>query len=111
MEVSEKKIVYYVDNTKKVPFIDWLESLDVQIKAIIKTRLDRMRRGNFGDYKSVGEGVCELRIHLGPGYRIYFAINDHTLVLLLCGGEKRTQWKDIERAKKYWIDYRRMNYE
>jgi putative addiction module killer protein len=60
----------------------------------------------LGDSKSVGEGVTELRVDYGPGYRVYFAREGQTLVILLCGGDKRTQEKDIQRAKQYWNDYK-----
>ncbi len=69
-------------------------------------RLERFRLGNVGDWKSVGEGVLELRIDWGPGYRVYFAQDGKEIVLLLCGGEKGTQVRDIKDAKKYWRDYR-----
>ena len=71
----------------------------------IRARLRRIERGNFGDYKRVGEGVLEARLHFGPGYRIYFAQDGHNLVLLLCGGDKSTQENDVETAKAYWEDY------
>ena len=67
-----------------------------------------MTLGNFGDSKSVGEGVFEMRVHFGPGYRIYFAKQDRAVVVLLCGGEKKSQRADIQTAKAYWTDYRRL---
>lgn len=69
--------------------------------------MNRVSLGNLGDYLSVGEGVSELRIDYGSGYRIYFGQIGKTIILLLCGGDKKTQAKDIEIAKKYWRDYRR----
>lgn len=72
---------------------------------MIRTRINRMRMGNLGDNKSVGEGVSEMRIAFGPGYRVYFAIDKGTVVVLLCGGDKGTQERDIERAKRYWKEY------
>ena len=65
-----------------------------------------MRLGNLGDYRSVGEGVNELRIFYGPGYRVYFGLEDNRVVLLLAGGTKDTQPRDIATAKSYWADYR-----
>ena len=82
-------------------FVDWLEGLrDSRAKARIITRLDRMEMGNFGDVKPVGGGVNELRIHYGPGYRVYFVRRGPVVVILLCGGDKRTQHADIAKAKK-----------
>jgi len=69
--------------------------------------LNRVRLGNFGDAKSVGQGVWELRIPRGPGYRVYFARVENAIVLLLCGGEKATQRRDIDKARTYWQDYQR----
>ena len=71
-----------------------------------RTRLDRLEGGNFGDCQSVGSGVFELRLHFGPGYRVYFGEVDRTIVLLLCGGDKSTQTRDIQRAKTYWLEYK-----
>ena len=102
------EIIAYRTTQGKIPYQDWLQSLrDSQIKARIRTRVDRLRLGNFGDCKGVGEGISELRIHFGPGYRIYFAQDGQTLVVLLCGGDKSTQSRDIEKAKFYWQDYKR----
>ncbi len=75
---------------------------DTKTRAIIRTRLNRVRMGNFGDSKSLGDDVYELRVHYSPGYRIYFAEWDGTIIILLCGGSKRSQNRDIRRAKEYW---------
>jgi len=81
----------------------WLESLKDPIgKAQAEVRIKRLAKGNAGDSAPVGEGVQELRIDVGPGYRIYFGEHGDTLVLLLCGGDKSTQKKDIKLAKKLW---------
>lgn len=69
-------------------------------------RIARLRLGNLGDSKSVGQGVYELRVHFGPGYRIYYGLDGEKLVLLLCGGDKKTQKKDIEKAKAFWENYK-----
>ena len=74
---------------------------------MIRTLISRLQLGLFGDTKSVGEGVNELRISFGPGYRIYYTLEDKLVILLLCGGDKSTQDKDIKLAKEYWSDYRR----
>lgn len=90
------------------PFTAWLENLaDPQARARIRTRLDRLALGNFGDYHALDGGVFELRIDWGPGYRVYFARVGKTIVLLLCAGDKRTQTRDIKDAKAYLQDYRR----
>ncbi len=81
-------------------FAEWLAGLRDRVAVSrIATRLDRMRLGNLGDVEAVGEGVSEARIHYGPGYRLYFIIRGKTLIILLTGGDKATQARDIERAK------------
>jgi len=108
MEAQPREIKRYITSDGKVPFADWLDSLrDTNAKAKIISRLNRVTAGNLGDYRSVGEGVCELRIKYGPGYRIYFGLRGLTIVLLLCGGDKSTQDQDIRNAKEYWADYER----
>jgi putative addiction module killer protein len=90
----------------RIPFVDWLAALrDHQAQRRIATRIDRLQAGLRGDWKPVGTGVFELRIDIGPGYRLYCAQDGATLVLLLCAGDKRTQTKDIEAAHGYWKDY------
>jgi putative addiction module killer protein len=79
---------------------------DRQARARILARVDRLSAGLFGDWRSVGGAVCELRIDHGVGYRVYYAQDGDALILLLCGGTKRTQPKDIERAHAYWKDYK-----
>jgi len=88
------------------PFASWLDLLkDRRAVSVIRARLNRIRLGNFGDCKPVGGGVEELRIDFGPGYRVYFGRRGATLVILLCGGSKRTQQKDIALASEYWKEY------
>jgi len=88
------------------PFDSWLNSLrDIRAKARILIRLKRIEMGNFGDAKSVGEGVNELRISEGQGYRVYYAQRGKELVILLCAGNKSSQQKDIKSAKEYWRNY------
>lgn len=90
----------------RVPFDLWINQLrDMRAKAKILVRLDRMTTDNFGDVKSVGGGVSELRIKEGKGYRVYFGRKGNSVVILLCGGEKSTQQYDIKQALKYWREY------
>lgn len=84
----------------------WLRGLrDMQAKAAIIRRLNRLEQGNFGDFKPLRDGVHELRIDVGPGYRVYYARSGKTVMLLLCGGSKRTQAADIDRACDCWRDW------
>lgn len=107
MEVQPREIERYTTSDGRVPFDEWFYDLrDSQAKLKINVRLKRVSAGNFGDYRSVGEGVWELRLNFGPGYRVYFGQVETTIVLLLCGGDKSTQDEDIFQAKKYWTKYR-----
>lgn len=97
----------YIDGNGESPYANWLDSLkDVKGKAAILSRIDRMELGLFGDCEPVGDGISELRIHLGPGYRVYFAKEGNNIYLILCAGKKSTQKKDIKRAKQYWSDFK-----
>ena len=88
-------------------FGEWLTNLaDLKARARIAVRIDRLAGGNFGDSKSIGEGLHELRIDWGPGYRVYYGKIETACVLLLCGGDKRKQSADIKRARAYWTDYK-----
>ena len=110
MEAQEKTILTYVKADGKAPFKDWLETLrDRKARAIIRTRINRIRLGNLGDCKPVGEGVIELRIKFGAGYRVYFGQEGDSIIILLSGGDKSSQDKDIKQAKKYWKDYQRIS--
>ncbi|NQU40511.1 MAG: type II toxin-antitoxin system RelE/ParE family toxin [Lentisphaerae bacterium] len=108
MDALPQLLEEYVMPDGKHPFRKWLRGLrDVRARAKIRVRLNRVRLGNFGVAKPVGGGVSELVIPYGPGYRVYFAHTGHTVVLLLCGGDKSTQSRDIGTAKDYWTDYQR----
>lgn len=97
----------YVAPDGKRPFQEWIDSLkDYQAQGHIQARLERVRLGLLGDCKSVGDGVSELRIDAGPGYRVYFGQEGRSIVILLCGGSKTAQRKDIANAKVFWKDYR-----
>ena len=108
MEVTPKNIDYYRTADGRAPYREWYNSLnDIKAKAAIAERLTRVERGLFGDYRTLGDGVSELKVDFGPGYRVYFGQEGRTLVWLLCGGRKNTQKKDIKTAKVYWQDYLR----
>ena len=106
MTTQPREIQLYTTATDCVPFLEWFNTLrDVKTQTIIDKRLDRVRLGNLGDPKSVGSGVFELKIDYGPGYRVYFSPAGTAIVLLLVGGDKRSQDKDILKAQEYWKDY------
>ena len=104
---NEQEVLVYARSDGREPFTQWLRGLrDGQTRNRIRQRIARVRLGNFGDARSVGEGVHELRVQFGPGFRVYFGREDDAVVILLCGGDKSTQARDIERAHDYWRDYR-----
>lgn len=108
MNAIPQVVLEYVTPEGNNPFHDWLLRLrDIQARARVRVRVNRIRLGNFGDAKPVGGGVSELRVSYGPGYRVYFGSLDGAVVLLLCGGDKSTQTQDIRMARKYWTDYQR----
>ena len=112
MEIRPRIIRNYQTPSGKRPFREWLNSLkDRKTRAIIRTRINRLRRGNFGDCRHLGGGIYELRIHYGPGYRVYFGNLDEETVVLLCGGDKGTQNRDIQRAREYWQELGNRIYE
>jgi putative addiction module killer protein len=89
------------------PFTEWLTTIRDKIAAArIRVRLRQVEAGNFGDCEAVGEGVIELRIHVGAGYRVYCGRHGKAVVLLLCGGDKNTQARDIKRAKELWSEWK-----
>jgi putative addiction module killer protein len=101
------EIRHYVSRAGIDVFDDWLSQLaDTRAQAKIASRINRLAAGNFGDCKPLRQGVCELRIDWGPGYRVYYATLGRVCVLLLCGGDKRKQSSDIERALEYFRDYK-----
>ncbi|HME73778.1 MAG TPA: type II toxin-antitoxin system RelE/ParE family toxin [Myxococcota bacterium] len=103
---KEHEIRIYATSDGTEPFTEWELGLkDRMGRARVRARIGRLRLGNFGDSKRVGE-VFEVRIHLGPGYRIYYGREGSELVILRCGGDKGSQSRDIERAEAYWRDYR-----
>ena len=106
MEVQPRELKIYLTLDGRSPFEEQLNSIrDKKTQSVIDNRLRRVRLGNLGDYKSVGEGVFGLRIDYGSGYRIYFGQVGKIIILLLCGGAKSTQKQDISKAIEYWQDY------
>jgi putative addiction module killer protein len=100
------EIEIYQSSRGRCPFEDWVLSIrEVYTRSKIYTRLDRLKMGNFGDCKALGDGVFELRIHCGPGYRVYFGRIGSQIILLLCAGDKGSPEKDILKAKEYLEDY------
>src|SRR5258708_33587463 len=100
------EVRHYVTAAGADRFAEWFAALaDRQAQARIQARVDRIERGLFGDCEPVGEGVWELRIACGPGYRVYYARAGERVILLLCGGDKRKQRDDIQRAEEHWRDY------
>lgn len=102
------KIRHYLTVDGKDVYLEWLKrQRDLTARIAIDRRVNRVEQGNFGDHKPCRDGVWELRIDVGAGYRIYYAIEGNEIVLLLCGGDKQTQTADINRACVYWQDWQR----
>lgn len=101
------EVRHYVTRAGKDVFDDWLSKLaDARAQAKVATRINRLAAGNFGDCKPLSHGLCEMRIDWGPGYRVYYATLGSVCVLLLCGGDKRKQSSDINRALEFLRDYK-----
>lgn len=105
----EKELIFYESSTGKIPFEKWFSKVsDLRAQAKIQVRLDRLIKGQYGDCSPLRNGVSELRIDYGPGYRVYFGeMKNELVIVLLLGGTKKTQSKDIELAIQYWEDYKR----
>ncbi|HUV70221.1 MAG TPA: type II toxin-antitoxin system RelE/ParE family toxin [Terracidiphilus sp.] len=102
------EIRHFLTPDGKDIYSDWHRKLrDTKAKIALDRRINRIELGNFGDHKFCRDGVWELRIDVGHGYRVYYAIAGIQVVLLLCGGDKRTQDTDIDRACEYWQDWQR----
>lgn len=104
MEAEPREILICQDSQGREPFTEWLDGLDFRAEAIVLRRIDRLEGGNFGDVAPIGEGLSELRIHFGPGYRIYFG-QIGKQVHLIAAGDKKTQQSDIVAAKLFWRNH------
>ena len=100
------EIRYYVAAQGREPFAVWFADLEAVARAKVTRAIVRLEQGNFSNVKSVGEGVFESRIDFGPGYRVYFGQDGQTVVILLTGGTKKRQQRDIDAAHAYWRDYK-----
>jgi putative addiction module killer protein len=103
--VSALKIREYIDEIEKSPYRRWLDELDTTTKARVQARILRVEQENLGDCKNLEDGVWELRLNFGPGYRVYFGFDGKELVILLVGGDKRSQTQDINQAIGFWKIY------
>lgn len=104
------QVVHYETGPRIDVYQEWLDGLrDRSTRVRITRRIDRIAQGNFGDHKFERDGVWALRLDFGPGYRVYYSKTGETVVLLLCGGDKSTQNRDIDRAVKYLQDFNRRN--
>jgi putative addiction module killer protein len=101
LQVNPREVLVCRTADGSAPFLDWLDSLDPKTEAIVMERIDRVERGNLGDHGSVGDGVAELRIDFGPGYRVYFG-QIGSEIHLIRGGQKARQQSDIQAARKFW---------
>jgi len=100
------EVRHYLTPEGRDVYRDWYDKLrDIKARIAIDRRINRIELGNFGDHKFLRDGVCELRIDVGPGYRVYYAVAGTQIVLLLLGGDKRTQDADIDKAARYWQDW------
>lgn len=102
----EYKIIEYTTDADKNPFREWFFSLNAKAAAKITTAVVRLENGNTSSVKSVGGGVYEYKINFGPGYRVYFAYEGKNIIILLAGGTKKRQSKDIETARARWADFK-----
>jgi putative addiction module killer protein len=110
MEAREKQVWIYEAESGRLPYREWLLALkDRRAREVIVSRIARVRSGNLGSVRSVGDSVFELKVNHGPGYRVYFGQDGNEWVILLCGGDKSTQDADIKKAKTYWADYKAQN--
>ena len=101
------EVLEYLDWNGRSPYAEWFESLSAQAAAKVAVAITRLAQGNFSNVKGVGGGVYECRVNFGPGFRIYLGKDGERMVILLAGGTKKRQQKDIEDAKARWQDYKK----
>jgi putative addiction module killer protein len=105
MITLKRTVKEYATTKGQSPYREWLRRLDTRTRARIEARVFRIEQGNLGDTKIVGHGVWEVRIDFGPGYRVYFGLDGREIVILLLGGDKGSQKRDIKKAQEYWAEY------
>lgn len=96
----------YVRKSGRVPVDDWLADMNPQARVKIRSKVNRLRYGNFSDCEPVGKGLSELKINYGPGFRVYFGHKNMKILLLLCGGDKSSQSSDIRKAHELWDEFK-----
>lgn len=110
MQIKQRAVDYYRTTTGKAPAQEWLSAIkDKLTQAILYKRIRQAGLGQFGKTRNVGDGVWELKIDYGPGYRVYYGIHGDELILILMAGSKRTQMADIKKARAYWIEWKETN--
>ena len=110
MQIKQRVVNYYKTPTGKVPAKEWLSAVkDTLTQAILYKRIRQAGLGQLGKTRNVGDGVWDLKIDYGPGYRVYYGINGDELILILMAGSKRTQSADIKKAHAYWIEWKETN--
>lgn len=111
--MSMVKIDVYKTSENKSPYYEWLEDLDIPVQAMIEKRMTRVRLGNFGEHHGIKgcSGVYELIFDKGPGYRIYYGKKGLSIIILLIGGDKGSQQRDIAKAKRYWQECKELFHE
>jgi putative addiction module killer protein len=105
VNIKERKIVMLRLDSGKVPFESWHDKLAIALQRAVDARLTRLAVGNFGDHKALAAGVYELRIMKGPGLRVYYGLKGDEIIVLIGGGDKASQKRDIEKAKELWRKY------
>ncbi len=110
MQIKHRSVDYYRTPAGKEPAKEWLSSIkDKMTQAILYKRIRQAGLGQFGKTRNVGDGVWELKVDYGPGYRVYYGIHGDELILILMAGSKRTQTADIKKTRAYWTEWKEMN--